>query len=383
MKHENTYGLKVKKASNGQILRYLIVEDGIPVPEVCLWLDFVSINSYLTGERYAYALLRYLRYLKRINIHYKDVTKQRVIEEYVKQLLGLNEKILNVDTNMTYTAVKMNVSVLKSFYYWLEDNMKVMHNPITYESKDIKNIKFKEIKFLYGQIWEFNVEQTILSRLTYKQKRNHLKWYSEEEKENISKFLPTLRDKLIFQISVETGMRIGEILSLRLGDFDPHNNWLSVIKRDNIKNQAKAKTKERDVPIYETLSEQIQIYKENERRKSDIYYSEYLFLNHKGKYKGEPLKARNFLHILKSAAEKSGMKRSEIRTHSGRSTRAQELVEIMREHPELGVTEGLILEELGWSSVRSLKVYEKGYTKKQRKKVMDKIRTIVIKQSDE
>ncbi|KXY78241.1 integrase [Bacillus cereus] len=383
MKHENTYGLKVKKASNGQILRYLIVEDGIPVPEVCLWLDFVSINSYLTGERYAYALLRYLRYLKRINIHYKDVTKQRVIEEYVKQLLGLNEKILNVDTNMTYTAVKMNVSVLKSFYYWLEDNMKVMHNPITYESKDIKNIKFKEIKFLYGQIWEFNVEQTILSRLTYKQKRNHLKWYSEEEKENISKFLPTLRDKLIFQISVETGMRIGEILGLRLGDFDPHNNWLSVIKRDNIKKQAKAKTKERDVPIYETLSEQIQIYKENERRKSDIYYSEYLFLNHKGKYKGEPLKARNFLHILKSAAEKSGMKRSEIRTHSGRSTRAQELVEIMREHPELGVTEGLILEELGWSSVRSLKVYEKGYTKKQRKKVMDKIRTIVIKQSDE
>jgi len=383
VKHENTYGLKVKKASNGQILRYLIVEDGIPVPEVCLWLDFVSINSYLTGERYAYALLRYLRYLKRINIHYKDVTKQRVIEEYVKQLLGLNEKILNVDTNMTYTAVKMNVSVLKSFYYWLEDNMKVMHNPITYESKDIKNIKFKEIKFLYGQIWEFNVEQTILSRLTYKQKRNHLKWYSEEEKENISKFLPTLRDKLIFQISVETGMRIGEILGLRLGDFDPHNNWLSVIKRDNIKNQAKAKTKERDVPIYETLSEQIQIYKENERRKSDIYYSEYLFLNHKGKYKGEPLKARNFLHILKSAAEKSGMKRSEIRTHSGRSTRAQELVEIMREHPELGVTEGLILEELGWSSVRSLKVYEKGYTKKQRKKVMDKIRTIVIKQSDE
>ena len=76
------------------------------------------------------------------------------------------------------------------------------------------------------------------------------------------------------------------------------------------------------------------------------------------------------------------MKRSEIRTHSGRSTRAQELVEIMREHPELGVTEGLILEELGWSSVRSLKVYEKGYTKS-REKVMDKIRTIVIKQSDE
>lgn len=367
MKHENMYGLKVKKASNGEVLRYLIVEDGIPVPEVCLWLDFVSINSYLTGERYAYALLRYLRYLKMINIHYKDVTRQGIIEEYVKHLLGLGGKVLNVDTNMTYTAVKMNLSVLKGFYYWLEDNMNI-HNPIPYGGNNIKNNEWKETKFLYGQIWEFDVEQTILSRLTYKQKRNHLKWYSEEEKESIFKFLPTVRDKLIFKISIETGMRIGEILGLRLEDFDPHNNWLSIIKRDNIKNHAKAKTKEREVPIYETLSEQIQVYKENERRKSDIYYSEYLFLNHKGKYKGEPFKARNFLHILKNAAEKAGMERSEIRTHSGRSTRAQELVEIMREHPELGVTEGLILEELGWSSVRSLKVYEKGYTKKQRKK---------------
>lgn len=382
MKHENMYGLKVKKASNGEVLRYLIVEDGIPVPEVCLWLDFVSINSYLTGERYAYALLRYLRYLKMINIHYKDVTRQGIIEEYVKHLLGLGGKVLNVDTNMTYTAVKMNLSVLKGFYYWLEDNMNI-HNPIPYGGNNIKNNEWKETKFLYGQIWEFDVEQTILSRLTYKQKRNHLKWYSEEEKESIFKFLPTVRDKLIFKISIETGMRIGEILGLRLEDFDPHNNWLSIIKRDNIKNHAKAKTKEREVPIYETLSEQIQVYKENERRKSDIYYSEYLFLNHKGKYKGEPFKARNFLHILKNAAEKAGMKRSEIRTHSGRSTRAQELVEIMREHPELGVTEGLILEELGWSSVRSLKVYEKGYTKKQRKKVMEKIRTVVINLNDE
>ncbi|WNV17590.1 tyrosine-type recombinase/integrase [Bacillus sp. SI2] len=383
MKHENTYGLKVKKASNGEVLRYLIVEDGIPVPEVCLWLDFVSINSYLTGERYAYTLLRYLRYLKGRNIHYKNVTRKGVIEEYVKHLLGLNEKILNVDTNMTYTAVKMNISVLKGFYYWLEDNMKVMYNPITYENGDIKNTKFKTTKFLYGQIWEFNIEQTILRKLTYKQKRNHLRWYSEEEKRNIVSSLSTLRDKLIFRISVETGMRIGEILGLRLEDFDSYNNWLSIIKRDNIHNYARAKTKEREVPIYETLSEQIQIYQENERRKADVYYSEYLFLNHKGKYKGEPLKARNFLQVLKNAAEKAGMNGSEIRTHSGRSTRAQELVEIMREHPELGVTEGLILEELGWASIKSLKVYEKGYTKKQRKKVMNKIKTVVVNPMDE
>ncbi|OPA26143.1 hypothetical protein BHL53_06905 [Bacillus cereus] len=43
------------------------------VLEAYLWLDFVSINSYLTGEKDAYALLRYLRYLKERNIHYKNM----------------------------------------------------------------------------------------------------------------------------------------------------------------------------------------------------------------------------------------------------------------------------------------------------------------------
>ncbi|MCV5434271.1 tyrosine-type recombinase/integrase, partial [Escherichia coli] len=86
-------------------------------------------------------------------------------------------------------------------------------------------------------------------------------------------------------------------------------------------------------------------YKENDRREADVEYSNYLFLNYKGRYKGRPLKTRNFLNILKDAAEKAGLDRKEIRTHSGRSTRAQELVEIMRDKPEVGVTETLIKEE--------------------------------------
>lgn len=45
-----------------------------------------------------------------------------------------------------------------------------IHNPIPYGGNNIKNNEWKETKFLYGQIWEFDVEQTILSRLTYKQK---------------------------------------------------------------------------------------------------------------------------------------------------------------------------------------------------------------------
>lgn len=33
-------------------LRFMITENGIPIQDACLWLDLVSVNSYLTGERF-------------------------------------------------------------------------------------------------------------------------------------------------------------------------------------------------------------------------------------------------------------------------------------------------------------------------------------------
>ncbi|WP_242475768.1 hypothetical protein [Bacillus cereus group sp. N6] len=143
-------GLRVKKASNGKSLRYLIVEDGIPIPDVCLWLDLMSMNSYLTGERYAYSMLRYLRYLKEIGIHYKEVTKKGVIEEYVKNLLGMRGVVVSIESPITFSALKLNIGVLKIFYYWLEDNEKIERNPIVYGRKKINNREVVETKFLYG-----------------------------------------------------------------------------------------------------------------------------------------------------------------------------------------------------------------------------------------
>lgn len=370
------YGLKVKTATNGTQLRYLVIEDGIPIPDVCLWLDLVSINSYLTGERYAYALLRYLRYLKQLKAHYKEVTSNGTIEEYVKHLLGFGDVVINIESKMTFSAVETNISVLKSFYHWLEDNQKVQNNPVVYSSNNKMNKKYFETKFLYGQIWDFDIKESILSRITYKKKRNHLKWYSDQEVESVIQHLPTMRDQLVFRISVETGMRIGEILGLKIEDFDPNEHYLKVVKRLNTENRARAKTIERDIPIYESMSEQIQLYKINERREADIEDSGYLFLNHQGAYKGNPLRTRNFLKILKDAGTKAGLNRAELRTHSGRSTRVQQLVEMMRDHPETGVTEALILHELGWSSIKTLEVYEKGYTMKQRRKTMGKIKSV-------
>ncbi|RIE05206.1 site-specific integrase [Cohnella faecalis] len=136
-----------------------------------------------------------------------------------------------------------------------------------------------------------------------------------------------------------------------------------MIRQNNSENKAGAKTKERVVFITPSLSSMIQAYINTERYESGINGTNYLFINLFGNHKGQPFRTRNFLRILKDAGEVSSLPRSEIRTHSGRSTRAQQLVELMEEHPELGITETFIIEELGWSSIKTLKVYRKGYSK--------------------
>lgn len=382
LKDDNGLELRVELAKAKNDLRYMITDNGIPIHDACLWLDFVSLNSYLTGERYAYALLRYFRFLKVNKIHYKEVMDKTVIEEYIKDLLGLGNKIIDYESQITYNAMSLYITVVKSFYLWLEDERKISVNPLLVHSITDTNKTFNKTKLLYGQIWKFDIETTLLSRVTYRKQRDHLKWYTEKEVETIRKNLPTIRDEAVFAISVETGMRIGEILGLKINHFNPFEATLEIVRERNIENRAQVKTAERTIHIYSSLVDLIQEYIITERASADINYSNFLFLNLKGKHMGQPLKPRNFLRILKDSGEKSGLKRNEIRTHSGRSTRVQQLVELMRDKPELGITQTYIDEELGWRSERSIKSYEKGYSMRQKRKILERIKNVSINKGE-
>ncbi|MMZ56953.1 hypothetical protein D1872_188650 [compost metagenome] len=193
-------GLRVEVAKDRNDLRYIITENGIPIQDACLWLDFISINSYLTGERYAYALLRCFRFLKRNGLNYRNIVNKRVVEEYIKELLGLGEKVIDVESRITFTALNTYITVLKSFYHWLEDERKTIVNPVLFGTERTKQAPLVNTKLLYGQIWQFNVEESILSRVTYRKKHNHLKWYTNEEVTTIQKQLPSLRDKTVFPL---------------------------------------------------------------------------------------------------------------------------------------------------------------------------------------
>ncbi|MBH0162084.1 tyrosine-type recombinase/integrase [Fictibacillus sp. 26RED30] len=357
----DTMGIGVKRCqvlSSGEwVIRWIIHEDGLPLHDVNLFLYETFSSS--TAEKYAYNLVHFFRYLKQVKIHYKDINDIGTINYYVKQLLGNNE-----ETKITYAALKTRLNTLHNFYEYLITRGKVSKNPIVTGS----GRKSREVdRFLKG-IVEPELKQKLAFSIhaKYKETRHWLKWYTFEDIELISSGFRSYRDKLIFGLSIETGMRIGEILGLRVCDFSFKECTLAVKKRLNPDNNAFAKTGSRVVPISNVLASSIVHYLTDERLEVSGLKdtpNNYLFLTKQGPTSGKALKASNYRVILKAAGARVGYDKKELRTHSGRSTRIQQLLDLIIEGNEKG--ESIITEEdmeklLGLKSA-SFKHYKKPF----------------------
>ncbi|QHE52798.1 tyrosine-type recombinase/integrase [Pontibacillus sp. HMF3514] len=333
-------------------------------------------GSLSTSEKYGYVIAAYLRFLKELEVHYTEVDRE-VSKLYIRKLLlwsPSNSSVLSSkETQKSFSALKTIVYSLANFYDYLITANKTSINPFYVPSKGRKN---NAEAFLNGIVSNRDSEKTILSRnLTYKETRHWLKWYTTAEIEMICSTFNRYRDKVIFLISIETGMRIGEILGLRLSSFDYNKQLLIIKDTENTENDTGAKTGGRIVPISPLLSSVILFYLESERievASHDESNEHYLFLTHQGPTKGKAMGTRNYLRILKSAGKRAGFEESEMRTHSGRSTTIQRLLELIDEGVP-GVSIKFMEEVLGLQE-RSFKHYKKSLKaryKSKTKEVLD------------
>ncbi len=147
------------------------------------------------------------------------------------------------------------------------------------------------------------------------------------------------RDSLIIEILYACGLRISELLNMKLGDVYYHHEYIKVLGKGN---------KERLVPIGEKALMLLEYYIKNHRSKLakiDPKCKDYIFLNRRGR----KLTRQYVFQTIKTFAQEAGIKKN-IHPHTLRHSFATALI-------EGGANLIVVKEMMGHASVVSTQIY--------------------------
>ena len=266
-----------------EFLRYLLIDKGY---------------SNNTIESYKRDLLSFLEFNKNKNVN--DIGK----EELKKYIKNLNDKKLNEKT------ISRHISCLKSFYKFLVIDKRINEN--------VSEVLFmpKTKKSLPKTL----TEEEVFSLLDIKLVDNY-----------------SYRNKAMIELMYATGLRVSELINLKLQDVDLINEVVRVFGKGS---------KERIVPLGEiaviSLKEYISKYRPLMLKQ---YNNNYLFLNNHG----NNMTRQGFFKIIKSIGKEKGIK-SEISPHTIRHSFASHLL-------KYGADLRTIQELLGHSDISTTQVY--------------------------
>ena len=144
------------------------------------------------------------------------------------------------------------------------------------------------------------------------------------------------RDRAMLELMYSSGLRISELVSLKLKQINFQRGIIKVVGKGN---------KERLVPIGDYAVEYLLKYIEEARNRNRGRFSEYVFLN---RY-GEPLSRVYFFKQVKKYAEIAGIK-TEISPHTLRHCFATHML-------ENGANLRMVQEILGHSKISTTQIY--------------------------
>lgn len=265
------------------------------------YLRFEKLYSKNTIESYN-------RDLKKFSIFLKD--------NYINEISSLShDKILSFleeqYKTLQDTTISRSLSSIRNFYKYLLINGKITGNPFS----AIKNPKTpkKEIEILNQQEVSFFLDR--LPSSTYMD----------------------LRNRAMFEMLYSCGMRVSEIVNLKLSDIDFEENLIRFIGKGN---------KERIIPFSEITGRELKKYLDTSRPNIEKEKkSKYLFLNRSG----NRMTRQGFWKILKNYSKKFNFKKN-LYPHIFRHSFATHML-------EEGADLRIVQELLGHSSISTTEIY--------------------------
>ena len=252
-----------------------------------------TIDSYMND------LYKYYKYIKQKNLNINDI-KRKDIMGYTKYL-----KQNQLSTN----SINHNISVLRTFYKFLVISNRFVTDPIEYLEvprlrKTLpKVLSYDEVKSL--------LDIDLLNKYSY-------------------------RNKAMLELMYATGLRVSELVNLKLNDIDLEMDLLRTIGKGS---------KERIIPIGDYAIYCVKIYISEYRNQLLKENTDYVFLNNHGK----KLSRQSFYKLVKELAIKKNIK-TEFSPHTLRHSFATHLL-------DRGADIVSIKEMLGHSSLSTTQIY--------------------------
>lgn len=270
------------------------------------FLDYITRQknySENTSKNYEIDILEFKEYLNKESINYLDIDYD-FIKGYLMELY--NRKL-------SRNSVARKLSSLRSFYKYLFNNELIKTNPFKYVS-------------------------------TPKKEKKLPKYLGVEELElifNTPNLVTPLgqRDKVILEVLYATGIRVSELVNIKVSDIDFYRKEIRVLGKGN---------KERIDPFGDYCLESINLFLEDGRKKLlEKHHTDcdYLIINEKGKQ----ITTRGVEKIIDNIIKKSSIKRH-VSPHMLRHSFATHLL-------NEGCDIRTVQELLGHESLESTQIY--------------------------
>jgi len=294
--------------------RYILVdEEGFPVIPVVKYLKYLDTTgkSRNTLKTYCYALKQYFVFLQEKKKDYREVRLEDLVE-FVAWLRNPYESakvtpLQPVKAKKTEKTINLTITAVTNFYDYLYRNEEIQNDMVDKLLKQVftgGRTRYKD--FLYHVNKNKPSNRHILK---VKEPRKKLKVLTKEEVQQLIEATTNIRDRLLIQLLFETGLRIGEALSLFIEDFIfDHKNGhrIRLVNRGELENGAKLKTGQRQIYVSQALMDLLDDYLYEVVDELDLD-TNFIFVKVRGKNVGQPMTYSDVEALFKRLRKKTGI----------------------------------------------------------------------------
>ncbi|MBB6625663.1 tyrosine-type recombinase/integrase [Clostridium gasigenes] len=234
------------KTEDGKERYFVADDDGLPIEPILKFIRFKDNTNFARNSlrMYCQHLKLYFEYLQQRELDFQDITIDD-LALFVNWLQNPYKSLKVIPVHQTDQArsprtINIILNAVLSFYDYILRHEKYSNN-ISDRLKKFVSTPSRNFKgFLYGIAYE---QKKVTSNiLKLKVPKSKPKTLSKSEIIRLIRTCNNLRDKFLLNLLYETGIRIGEALSLWIEDFDISDRIIDLKDRGELENNAEIKT---------------------------------------------------------------------------------------------------------------------------------------------